>query len=117
MSIDKGIARGQQAMRMLLRDAALITHTPLVSDGRGGYVPGTPTATATVANVRRTLGASEQVIADRLAVVSPAVIQVPVDTVLVASDTITVNATHTFQVVSPLENTIQLTLKLLCKEL
>ena len=113
---DDPIVRGQQALLWFLKDVCVITHTPLISDGRGGYVPGTSTTITTVANVQRTLSASEQETADRLGVVSPAVIRLPVSTAIEPSDTITVGQS-TFQVVTPLENTINLTLQVLCKEL
>jgi hypothetical protein len=113
---DDLITSGQQALLWFLKDGCTITHTPLVSDGRGGYVPGTPSSITTVANVQRSLSAEEKAIADRLGVVSPAVIRLPVSTAIEPSDTITVGQS-TFQVVTPLENTINLTLKVLCKEL
>jgi hypothetical protein len=69
-----------------------------------------------VANVQRSLSAEEKAIADRLGVVSPAVIRLPIGTAIEPSDTITVGA-HTFDVVTPLPNTINLTLQVLVKEL
>jgi hypothetical protein len=116
MTIDDAITRARVPLLLLLRDACTITHTPLISDGGGGMIPGTPETVTTVANVQRTLGAAEQDMADRLGVVSPAIIRLPVGTAITAQDSITIG-TQTFQVVTPLENTIQLTLQVLCKEL
>jgi len=116
VTLDDAITRARATLLALLRDSAVITHTPLISDGRGGYVPGTPTAITTSVNVQRTIGAAEQNLADRLGVVSPAVLRFPVGTVITSADEVTVG-TQTFAVVSPLENTIDLTLKVLCTEL
>lgn len=116
MSIDDAITRGRTALTPLLRDPCTITHTPTTQSGRGGQTAGTPTTIATVANVQRTLNADEQAVADRLGVVSPAVIRLPVGTVVTPLDTITVGG-QVFAVVTALENTIDLTLKVLCKEL
>lgn len=115
-AIDDAIARARAALLPLLRDSATITHTPSSQSGRGGQTPGTPTTIATVANVQRTLGADEQAAADRLGVVSPAILRLPVGTVVTSQDVITVGG-QSFAVVTPLENTIDLTLKVLCKEL
>lgn len=114
--LDTAISRAQTALLILLRDTATMTHTPLVSDGRGGYVPGDPETISTPCNVQRTLKAEEQAEADRVGVVSPAIIRLPVGTVVTSADTITVGVT-TFQVVAPLVDTMQLTLSVLCKEL
>jgi hypothetical protein len=114
-TIDDAITRARAALLPLLRDACTITTTPTTQSGRGGQTPGSPTTITTVANVQRQLGADEQSVADRLGVVSPAIIRLPVGTVITSADTITVG-TQTFAVVTPLENTIDLTLKVLCKE-
>jgi hypothetical protein len=116
VTIDDAITRGRQALLVLLRDSCVITHTPLVSDGRGGEVPGTPTTLSVPCNVQRTLKVEEAQIADRLGVVSPAIIRLPVGVSIDSSDVIGVSG-RTFQVVSPLDDTIQLTLKVLCKDL
>jgi len=115
-TLDDAIARGRAALMGLLTDAATVTHMPLVSDGRGGEIPGTPATITTVANVQRTIRAEEQDVADRLGVVSPAIIRLPVGTVVTSADTITVGG-RTFAVVSPLVDSLQLTLPVLVKEL
>ena len=115
-AIDDAITRARSALLPLLTDACVVTHTPLQSDGRGGEIPGTPATITTVANVQRTIRAEEQELADRLGVVSPAVIRLPVGTVVTSADTITVGG-RTFAVVSPLVDSLALTLPVLCKEL
>lgn len=115
-AIDDAITRARAALLPLLRDTATITHTPSSTSGRGGQMPGTPTTTTVAANVQRTLGADEQAVADRLGVVSPAIIRLPVGTVVTSQDVIAVGG-QSFAVVTPLENTIDLTLKVLAKEL
>jgi hypothetical protein len=114
--IDAAITRARTALLVLLRDTATITHTPSTTSGRGGQTSGTPTTTTVAANVQRMLGADEQAVAERLGVVSPAIIRLPVGTVVASGDTITVSG-QAFAVVTPLENTIDLTLKILAKEL
>jgi hypothetical protein len=115
-AIDDAITRARAALLLLLRDSCTITHTPTTQSGRGGQTAGTPTTITTVANVQRSIGAEEQAVAERLGVISPAIIRLPVSTVVASGDTITVG-TQSFAVVTPLENTIDLTLKVLCKEL
>jgi hypothetical protein len=96
-----------------------IEHTPLVSDGRGGYVPGTPTLTSVPGTIAQ-LGSTptEQEIADRLAGKSLWTINVPRGTAVNADmDRILEPSTgRAFDVIQPLPATHQASLPIACVE-
>lgn len=115
MSLDAAMTRGQAAVLLLLRDSATVTHTPLESDGAGGWRLGTVTTTTVAANVQRQMSAQEAQVAAQQGVVSPAIIRLPAGTVVAAGDRIAIGDTA-FTVVTPLSGTLNLTARVLCAE-
>lgn len=95
-----------------------LEHTPLISDGRGGYVPGTPVLT-TIQGLIRPSGnsATEQQIADRLGGRSLWIIEVPLGTDVSGNDRISEPASgRSFEVTQALEATDLVTLPIACVE-
>ena len=82
---------GQRALwRRTLRDVCTVTHTPLVSDGRGGFDPGTPTTTVYACRVQPATTTPQEIIqAGGEVGLTYWEIQLPHDVVLDAADTVT----------------------------
>lgn len=96
-----------------------IEHTPLVSDGRGGDIPETPTLTTTPGNIYQSgTSAAEQQIADRVSGRTLWIIEVPLDTPIdAARDRILEPSSgRAFEIIQPLPATDNVTLPIACVE-
>lgn len=88
------IADLQDVWASSLDTTCMITHTPQVSDGAGGYGPGTPTTTAYACRVQPAMRrAVELLAAGGVAAINYWDIQLPYDAVVEPSDTIVANGT------------------------
>lgn len=109
-------AWAQGRAERLMRASGTLKHTPLISDGRGGYLPGTPTNTSIVVNIRsQAASATETAIADRLAGRAVYFLDIPVGTLATNADQILVGA-RTFEIQEVIEETIAAMLTVVCIE-
>jgi hypothetical protein len=83
----------------LMPDAFEVLRTTYTPDGFGGQ-HGTTAVTSSGICLLRALSGSEQVTADRLTVIKPAAIDLPLGTDISEKDQIRVNGTRTFEVVA-----------------
>lgn len=103
-------------MLLLLRDTASIAHTEVTDDGGGApHAPTLTTTTAPVSVQRLRRGSQELATADRLGLISAALLLFPVGTRVAPRDKVTVGG-QVFEVVIALGNTMQLTLTVLADE-
>lgn len=115
-ALDASIASGQAAALLLLRDTASIAHTEVTDDGGGApHAPTLTTITAPVSVQRLRRGSQELATADRLGLISAALLLFPIGTPIAPRDKVTVSG-QVFEAVIALGNTMQLTLTVLADE-
>lgn len=99
-------AWAQSRATALMQASGTLRRTPLVSDGRGGKLLGTPTNTTIAVNIRSQAStATEQAVADRLAGRAVYFLDIPVGTAATNADQIIVGS-RTFEIQEVIQETL-----------